>query len=225
MGLTCAGELTGISSVRCSTPRSGDNHRKYAEERCRRSIAATLFETRVNEPVDDDQQGARHARCGVKTTCGAVRGGQLRAAKVGGRRELRFLAEWLDEYLIATVRPSLNNGPPSRTAEREHQSEMRYSRNQVREVTGGRRSAGVRFLTCGTSRSSGEPRNHLPVHAAELESAANAWGEATDRHHLESGCRPGEILSLQWREVSLSRMELRIPMEKSKTGQVRETPI
>jgi len=29
-----------------------------------------------------------------------VRSGQLRAARIGGRRELRFLESWIDDWLI-----------------------------------------------------------------------------------------------------------------------------
>ena len=34
-----------------------------------------------------------------------VRAGRLRAARVGGRRELRFRAAWLDEYLDRSAAP------------------------------------------------------------------------------------------------------------------------
>ena len=30
----------------------------------------------------------------------AVQRGQLRAARIGGRRELRFLASWIDSWLV-----------------------------------------------------------------------------------------------------------------------------
>ena len=47
------------------------------------------------------KEAAARARCGVKTVYREVRAGRLRAARVGGRRELRFLTEWVDEWLIA----------------------------------------------------------------------------------------------------------------------------
>jgi integrase len=34
---------------------------------------------------------------------------------------------------------------------------------------------------------------------------------------LETACRPGEILSLQWKDVSLERSEIIITAEKAKT--------
>src|SRR5713226_1859338 len=42
---------------------------------------------------------------------------------------------------------------------------------------------------------------------------------------LDTACRPGEILSLQWREVNLERRELTIRAEKEKTRRVHVIPI
>jgi excisionase family DNA binding protein len=52
-------------------------------------------------------EAADRARCGPKTIYRAVRSGDLRAARVGGRRELRFLASWIDCWLAGetTERP------------------------------------------------------------------------------------------------------------------------
>ena len=52
------------------------------------------------------KEAAARARCGTKTIYREVKAGRLRAARLGGRRELRFLAEWIDEWLIThcTVR-------------------------------------------------------------------------------------------------------------------------
>jgi excisionase family DNA binding protein len=41
----------------------------------------------------------------VRTIYAAVRDRQLRAARVGGRRALRFRQEWADEWLTATATP------------------------------------------------------------------------------------------------------------------------
>ena len=46
------------------------------------------------------RDAADRARCGPKTIYRAVRSGQLRAARIGGRRELRFLELWIDQWLI-----------------------------------------------------------------------------------------------------------------------------
>jgi excisionase family DNA binding protein len=48
----------------------------------------------VNEAAD-------RARCGPKLIYREVRAKRLRAAKVGGRRELRILPEWIDAWLLA----------------------------------------------------------------------------------------------------------------------------
>ncbi len=42
---------------------------------------------------------------------------------------------------------------------------------------------------------------------------------------LETACRPGEILSLQWKDVSLERNEIIVRAEKAKTRTARSVPI
>jgi excisionase family DNA binding protein len=48
-------------------------------------------------------EAAERARCGVKTVYREVRAGRLSAARIGGRRELRLLPEWVDQWLIANT--------------------------------------------------------------------------------------------------------------------------
>jgi excisionase family DNA binding protein len=43
---------------------------------------------------------ADRARCGPKTIDRAVRSGHLRAARIGGRRALRFLDSWIDRWVL-----------------------------------------------------------------------------------------------------------------------------
>jgi excisionase family DNA binding protein len=50
-------------------------------------------------------EAASHARVGIKTVYREIRAGRLRAAKVGGRRELRLRADWVDEWLVASAAP------------------------------------------------------------------------------------------------------------------------
>ena len=54
-------------------------------------------------------EAAGHARCGVRSIYLAVQQGKLRAAKLGGRRELRFTREWIDAWLLASSTPELVN--------------------------------------------------------------------------------------------------------------------
>jgi excisionase family DNA binding protein len=50
-------------------------------------------------------EAAERARVGVKIIYSESRAGRLRHAKIGGRRELRFLAAWIDAWLEATSEP------------------------------------------------------------------------------------------------------------------------
>jgi excisionase family DNA binding protein len=47
-------------------------------------------------------EAAQRARCGVKTVYREVQAGRLRAARIGGRRELRLRPEWVDAWLDQT---------------------------------------------------------------------------------------------------------------------------
>lgn len=49
------------------------------------------------------EEAAQRARCGVKTIYREVRAGRLRAARIGGRRELRLLPQWIDEWLVEST--------------------------------------------------------------------------------------------------------------------------
>jgi excisionase family DNA binding protein len=48
-------------------------------------------------------QAAAWAQCGPKMIYRAVKTGRLRAAVIGGRRELRFRLEWIDNWLDASA--------------------------------------------------------------------------------------------------------------------------
>ena len=49
--------------------------------------------------------GAEYAHTSVKTIYRACESGQLRHARVGGRRSIRLRAEWIDQWLEATAQP------------------------------------------------------------------------------------------------------------------------
>ena len=51
------------------------------------------------------EDAAQRARCGVKTIYREVQAKRLRAARIGGRRELRLLPEWIDQWLVETTTP------------------------------------------------------------------------------------------------------------------------
>jgi excisionase family DNA binding protein len=50
-------------------------------------------------------EAAQRARVGVKLVYREVAAGRLRAARVGGRRDLRFRPDWVDAWLDATAAP------------------------------------------------------------------------------------------------------------------------
>jgi excisionase family DNA binding protein len=58
-------------------------------------------ETATPTPWLTVTESAERARCGVKVIYAEVRAGRLKAARIGGRRELRLLPEWIDQWLIA----------------------------------------------------------------------------------------------------------------------------
>lgn len=50
-------------------------------------------------------EAAQHARVSVRTVYREVAAGRLRAARVGGRKHLRFKAEWVDCWLEVSATP------------------------------------------------------------------------------------------------------------------------
>lgn len=60
-------------------------------------------------------------------------------------------------------------------------------------------------------------RRLVPGEEASLLAAASPWLQRIIIAALETGCRKGELLSLQWADVSLSRGEIVIRAEKAKT--------
>jgi excisionase family DNA binding protein len=61
--------------------------------------------TAANSPWLTVIEAAERARCGPKLIYREVRAGRLRAARVGGRRELRLRVEWVDEWLLKASTP------------------------------------------------------------------------------------------------------------------------
>lgn len=59
----------------------------------------------------------------------------------------------------------------------------------------------------------------------KLLAASDPYLRAVVTAMLDTACRPGEILSLQWGDVSLTRRELTIRAEKEKTRRERIVPI
>jgi excisionase family DNA binding protein len=63
------------------------------------------------------REAAARAKCGERSIYNGVHSGKLRAARLGGRRELRFLPEWVDAWLIETSTPVIVNDTVPRSVE------------------------------------------------------------------------------------------------------------
>jgi excisionase family DNA binding protein len=72
-------------------------------------MSATAATTARPSPWLTVRDAAAYARCGTRLLYREVRAGRLRAARVGGRRDLRILTEWLDAWLIVS-----SEGDPAR---------------------------------------------------------------------------------------------------------------
>lgn len=69
------------------------------------SVASQSAAAEPSSPWLTADQAAQRAQVGPKTIYAAVHDGELRAARIGGRRSLRFLAEWVDAWLEASAKP------------------------------------------------------------------------------------------------------------------------
>jgi len=56
-------------------------------------------------PWRTSDEAAARGRVGIKVIYREAKAGRLRAARVGGRRELRFRDVWIDEWLEASATP------------------------------------------------------------------------------------------------------------------------
>ncbi|MEQ1909221.1 MAG: tyrosine-type recombinase/integrase [Vicinamibacterales bacterium] len=76
-------------------------------------------------------------------------------------------------------------------------------------------------LTCSTRTARSRKRARSGVNSRRRIPALQRLIIAA----LETGCRPGELLGLQWRDVDLDRRELRVRAENAKDGEDRVLPI
>lgn len=71
----------------------------------------TLASSSPASPWLTAAEAAGRARVGRKTIYRETRAGRLRAARIGGRREYRYLAEWIDSWLAGSTEPvEINRG-------------------------------------------------------------------------------------------------------------------
>ena len=99
----CGSQISGSGMVR-SPRRQRNNHWMGGESREHDMEVAQSEQDEVGilvSPWLTVREAAARARCGAKLIYREVRAGRLRAARVGGRRELRFLVAWVDEWLLS----------------------------------------------------------------------------------------------------------------------------
>jgi excisionase family DNA binding protein len=68
-------------------------------------MGTTMERPQITTPWLTVGEAATRARVGVKLIYREVQAGRLRAARIGGRRDLRILPEWIDEWLVGTATP------------------------------------------------------------------------------------------------------------------------
>lgn len=68
-----------------------------------RNVVVTQAPPAATSPWLRVKEAARHAQCSRRVLYAAVHQGRLRAVHVGGRRSLRFRAEWIDAWLEAAA--------------------------------------------------------------------------------------------------------------------------
>jgi excisionase family DNA binding protein len=51
------------------------------------------------------EQAAAIAQCGIRLLYREIKAGRLRAARIGGRRDLRIHRDWIDSWLTASAEP------------------------------------------------------------------------------------------------------------------------
>ncbi len=78
---------------------------RHGESLAHESMAMQSSTMHAATPWLTVQDAAERARCGPKLIYREVRAKRLRAARLGGRRELRLRAEWIDEWLLKASTP------------------------------------------------------------------------------------------------------------------------
>ena len=112
--------LVATRAARVNVMLSSEPHRRIdrlrsaADEECaRQAVGHPSIEqgsgTVAVSPWLTIREAAGRAKCGERSIYNATRSGKLRAARLGGRRELRFLPEWVDAWLIETSTPVVVN--------------------------------------------------------------------------------------------------------------------
>lgn len=60
------------------------------------------------------EQARRVAQCGAKLLYREIKAGRLRAARLGGRRDIRIHRQWIDEWLSNLEHPANGGSLPAR---------------------------------------------------------------------------------------------------------------
>jgi excisionase family DNA binding protein len=59
----------------------------------------------ISTPWMTVAMAAAYARVGSKLLRREIAAGRLRAARIGGRRDIRILSEWIDQWLVQSSTP------------------------------------------------------------------------------------------------------------------------
>ena len=105
--------MDGTCNVRCvprfRRPFHLSNHNWGScmddDKRANRNHTTPVSSETRSSPWLTVTEAADRARCGVRLIYREVRASRLRAARVGGRRELRIRAEWIDRWLDVHTTP------------------------------------------------------------------------------------------------------------------------
>ena len=84
---------------------------------------------------------------------------------------------------------------------------------------------GVTVFKLNSSAETPRHRRLDPGEEERLLGAASPWLRDLITAALETGCRRGELLSLQWSQVRWQENTLLLPADKTKTGEARAVPM
>ncbi len=176
---------------------------------------AALGDWLVADVTADTLERLREARV-VRDVHTRTKGTNRVGGEVAANRDLRLLRaafNWAIRTGYVEKTPFKHGSVSAVTLTKEKSRSRRLQEGEAERL----------LAACNPSRPQrqpkpGEPEIAKPATMSHLRSIVEAA--------LETGCRKGELLSLQWSQVNLGpRPELWLPADKTKTGKGRRVPI